>query len=228
MRDLPINRVMTLNPATVAPDDSVATARALLATDDMHHLPVVADEKLVGIVSSADFLKLYLLDAGGDNSGAAKVRHIMENNPVVLDTGANLRDAAMRLSAGGFHALPVVDADRRLEGIVTSGDLLEFVVRQIPRGDGSLDRSRPEEARPSTVPEDQIRALVREAEKQLASTPEDDPAQRALVFLYKRNRSLDAACHAAELYIRSGHGEHEHSVLLKRLAALRNSDVLGL
>ena len=227
MRDLPINRVMTPNPATVAPDDSVATARALLATDGMHHLPVVANEKLVGIVSSADFLKLYLLDAGGGESGAAKVRHIMEKDPVVLDTGANLRDAAMRLSAGGFHALPVVDAERRLEGIVTSGDLLEFVVRQIPRGDGSLDTSRPEQALPP-VADDQVRELVRTAEKELASTPEDDPVQRALVFLYRQNRSLDAACHAAELYIRSGHGGHEHSVLLQRLAALRKSDVLGL
>lgn len=227
MRDLPINRVMTPNPATVAPDDSAATARALLANDGMHHLPVVADEKLVGIVSSADFLKLYLLDAGGGQSDAAKVRHIMEKNPVVLDTAANLRDAALRLSAGGFHALPVVDAEHRLEGIVTSGDLLEFVVRQIPRGDGSLDTSHPEAALPP-IADDQVRALVRAAEKELASTPEDDPAQRALVFLYRQNRSLDAACLAAELYIRSGHGGHEHSVLLQRLEALRKSDVLGL
>jgi hypothetical protein len=45
----------------------------------------------------------------------------------------------------------------------------------------------------------------------------------AQVFLYfqKRNRLLQKACQAAELYIRSGHGEHEHSVLVKRLLDLQ-------
>ena len=228
MRDLPINRVMTADPATVAPDDSVAMARSLLEADDMHHLPVLSDGVLVGIVSSADFLKLYLLDDGGANLDAAKVRHIMEENPVVLQSNANLRDAALRLSAGGFHALPVVDADSRLEGIVTSGDVLEFVVRQLPSGDGSLAPAGEAPAHSPSLRDAELRAIVRKAQHELASTPVDDPKNRALVFLHRQNQALSTAAQAAELYMRSGHGEHEHSVLLKRLADLRNVDVLGL
>jgi len=35
--------------------------------------------------------------------------------------------------------------------------------------------------------------------------------------------NLREACKAAELYVRSGHAEHEHSLLIKCLAAARGS-----
>ena len=46
----------------------------------------------------------------------------------------------------------------------------------------------------------------------------DDPQAASLVHLAEQNRLLKAVSKAAELYMRSGHGEHEHSVLIKTLA----------
>jgi len=187
MRDTSIDRIMTTNPVVIGPGDSAAKARELLATSAIHHLPVVEGGKLVGIVSSADLLKLYVLDDEVALSTLATVSQIMELKLVVLSTTATLRDAAEKLMHGGFHALPVVDDDRKLVGIVTSVDLIDALLKALPVGDGSI---------------------VKAPEHSLSDLMED-------------NRLMLQACNAAELYVRSGHAEHEHSVLIKCLADVR-------
>ena len=109
MRDVPIDRIMTPDPATVGPHDSAAEARRLLENNVIHHLPVVEGGRLVGIVSSTDFLKLYLLDDHLSIYAHATVDQIMETNLVVLRKNATLREAAEKLCMGSFHSLPVVD-----------------------------------------------------------------------------------------------------------------------
>ncbi|MDH3362834.1 MAG: CBS domain-containing protein [Gammaproteobacteria bacterium] len=174
---------MTTDPVIIGPGDSAAKARKLLETSNIHHLPVVDNGRLVGMVSSADLLKLYVLDEDVALATLATVSQIMELDPVVLSSAATLRDAAEKLMNGGFHALPVVDADRSLVGIVTSVDLVDALLRSLPVGDGSIIEA---------------------------------PAH-SLSDLMEDNRLLRQVCKAAELYVRSGHGEHEHSVLIKRL-----------
>ncbi len=193
MRNENIGRIMTECPATVASDDYLSAARELFETHEIHHLPVVDDDHLVGILSSSDFLKLHLLDEGSAALPHAKVRHIMHSNPVVLSREATLREAAERLSVGEFHALPVVDEDAALVGIVTTSDLVEHLLKHVPRGDGSI--------------------------------VEDGSELRDLV---ERNRLLEAACKAAELYMRSGHADREHSILVRRLAEARESNAISL
>lgn len=183
MRDTPITRIMTSDPLTIAPTDSVAAARAIFESQNIHHLPVVDDGKLVGILSSADLLKLFMLDDQTALSANACVAQIMEVCPVTLDAGATLRQAAEKLQAGRFHALLVIDEQRRLVGIVTSGDLIDALLKSLPVGDGSI----------IDVPEHSLSDLIED------------------------NQKLRKVYEAAELYIRSGHGEREHSVLVKRL-----------
>ena len=124
MRDIPIEQVMTSDPATISPQSSAAEARRLLDSNVINHLPVVEGERLVGIISSSDLLKLYLLDDKLAIFERATVDQIMETNLVVLHRQATLREAAEKLSMGSFHALPIVDKKRRLVGIITSSDLI--------------------------------------------------------------------------------------------------------
>lgn len=191
MRDKSIVRIMTTDPATVSVAESAAKAMHVLETEAIHHLPVVDDGRLVGIVSSSDLLKLYLIDNASPALESIPVGQIMQKDPIVIASNANLRDAAEMLSTGSFHALPVVEADGMLVGIVTSTDLIQHMLMQIPVGDGSL-------------------------------------AEVSTAALQTRNRVLEEVCRAVELYIRSGHAEHEHSVLLKKLAASRVSDDVTL
>ena len=128
MRDIPIVQVMTPDPATISPQSSVAEARRLLNSNVINHLPVIEDGRLVGIVSSSDFLKLHLLDGKLAIVSDATVNQIMETNVIVVNKNATLGDAAEKLSVGGFHALPVIDRKRRLVGMVTSSDLIGVLV----------------------------------------------------------------------------------------------------
>ena len=57
----------------------------------------------------------------------------MEPEPITLDIFADLVDVAVKLGEGGFHALPVVEGDNVLVGIVTSTDLINHLLRQVPR-----------------------------------------------------------------------------------------------
>ena len=131
MRDIPIVQVMTPDPATISPQSSVAEARRLLNSNVINHLPVVEGGRLVGIVSSSDFLKLRLLDGKLPIVSDATVNQIMETNVIVVNKNATLGDAAEKLSVGGFHALPVIDRKRHLVGMVTSSDLIGVLVSKL-------------------------------------------------------------------------------------------------
>ncbi len=220
MRDIPSNRIMTTEPETVGPGDLAVAAKTILGSGKLHHLPVVDDGKLVGIVSSSDLLKIYLLDDGHSSLSNATVSRIMTSDPVVLDSRANLRDAATILAEGGFHALPVVGPDRTLIGIVTSSDLIDHLLHQIPRGDGSIE-ARPQEESTKDPNDSEILEVLREANDTVDSGDRDNKLAQVLLYMQKQNRLLQHACRAAEIYIRSGHGEHEHAVLVKRLSDLR-------
>ena len=193
MRNEPINRIMTVSPATIQPDDSLAKACKLFESTALHHLPVVDNGELVGILSASDFLKLHLLKGRSVSLDRAKVRQLMQDNPTVLPCNASLRDAAEKLLAGDFHALPVVDEGGAVAGIITTSDLAQYLLHHLPRDDGSIQGA--------------------------ATGPRDPDEQKHL---------LKAVCVAAELYIRSGHADHEHSVLVRRLDEMRQSNAVGL
>jgi len=184
MRDQQILRIMSTELVTLRPLDPANKAQQILESGRIHHLPVVDGGKLVGIVSSSDLLKLYLLDDGVTSTTLTTVDQIMGSDPVVIESTYTLRDAAEKLSAGGYHSLPVIDAERMLVGIVTSTDLIDHLLQQLPRDDGSI-------------------------------------ADVSIATLQARNQVLEDVCHAAQLYMRSGHAEQEHSRLLKALDAAR-------
>ncbi|MGI9260522.1 MAG: CBS domain-containing protein, partial [Woeseiaceae bacterium] len=217
MRDIAINRIMTTDPATVDVNDPISAAKQIFEVGDIHHLPVTQDGLLVGIVSSSDMLKFHLLSGDPAELSIAKVSQVMEPDPMVLDSGATLRDAATTLTTGGYHALPVVEQGRVLVGIVTTVDLVTHLLHQIPRHDGSLRDSAQSESAASAS-DQEISHAVRKAEE--ATQRADDPEHLSRVLLHFRtqNQLLEHVRKAAELYLRSGHGEHEHSVLVKRLA----------
>ena len=186
MRNESINRIMTVSPAMLAPGDLLAKARELFESNGIHHVPVVDNGELVGILSASDLLTLRLLKDVNAALEKVTVAQFMHPNPVLLHSDVSLRDAAEKFSAGEYHALPVVDEDGAVVGIVTTSDLVQYLLQHLPRGDGSIQKDASD-----------LRNLAEE------------------------NRLLKAACDAAEHYMRSGHADHEHSVLVKRLDDLR-------
>ncbi|MDO8842662.1 homocysteine biosynthesis protein [Methanocalculus sp.] len=110
-----------MNPAvvTITEDESVKTAARKLLKGETNHLPVIdANKKLVGIITTYDVSKSVLLD--GDS---LKVSEIMSRKVIVITPDEAVDVAAMRLEQHNISALPVVNSEYHVIGILNAVDL---------------------------------------------------------------------------------------------------------
>jgi len=132
-----VTHVMTSNPICVPRNESISTARHLINEKGVHHLPVVDGDRLVGIVTSNDFLRVSFGEFGNQDGRSLdaildhtySIPDIMNDNPVSIDKSNTIREAARILAISDFHSLPVVDGST-LVGIVTSSDLIRHLLEQ--------------------------------------------------------------------------------------------------
>ncbi|KUK04638.1 homocysteine biosynthesis protein [Methermicoccus shengliensis] len=118
-----VREVMTRNIITVHPDDGVADAATKLIRGDFNHLPVVDEGgRLVGIITSWDVSKAV---ANGASNG--KVADVMTRKVISSSEDEPVESAAHRLHAHNISALPVLDSERRVIGMITSEDISRLV-----------------------------------------------------------------------------------------------------
>jgi CBS domain-containing protein len=134
-RNVPVSTIMTSKPATIPIHGKPSDVLAAFEKGGFHHMPVVHGDKLVGLITSTDLLKI-TYDFGADpRQSAAVLDHtrtiedIMVTDVKTVHASDPIRDAFAILAEGTFHALPVVDNDA-LVGIVTSTDLLRYALEQ--------------------------------------------------------------------------------------------------
>lgn len=131
----PVSHIMIAAPEVVELGQSLGDVRKAFASMRFHHLPVVRNGKLVGLISSNNLLKLGIDEGGEDNSfldNTITAGEIMNKDVVTLNHRATIEDAARQLSAGGIHSLPIVDENEHLVGLVTSTDLINFLLEESP------------------------------------------------------------------------------------------------
>lgn len=133
----PITHIMTSEPTTVHTGQKPSEVRALLAEGAFHHVPVVSGERLVGMISSTDMIRLSFASFVGDDRAfdawldhTYTIEEIMQRELTTLSTHDAVRDAATVLAHNSFHSLPVVDDAGGLAGIVTSSDLIQYLLDQ--------------------------------------------------------------------------------------------------
>ncbi|HEY3897921.1 MAG TPA: CBS domain-containing protein [Chthoniobacter sp.] len=56
-RQTPVKEIMSTRPVTVSPDETIAECMQLMTDERVRHLPVLADGKLIGILSIGDVVK---------------------------------------------------------------------------------------------------------------------------------------------------------------------------
>lgn len=131
-----VRDVMTSDPVTVPPSSSMLAAPRLLARHGIRHLPVVDDDRLVGVVSDRDLdltdrrVRRALAELGSDLvSGRFRLVQDVMSVPVhTVASDAPLGAAAALLRQHRIGALPVVD-EERLVGVVTRTDCLRVLER---------------------------------------------------------------------------------------------------
>ena len=124
------SRVMTKNPVTIEPGDTLARAEAKMKTGGFRRLPVVQNGELIGILSEYD------LRDDPDSSYSTLVVAAMTPDPVTVSPSATLEHAVALLKAKEIGALPVVERGK-LVGIVTASNLWFPEPRPLPEWERS-------------------------------------------------------------------------------------------
>jgi len=133
----PVTKIMTTKLQTIHDGEPVSKLRQIFESDSIHHIPVVSGEKLIGIVSWNDYMRISFGEFGNQDGRGLdeildhtyKIHDVMNANPTTIAKTGTIRDAARLLGSNHFHALPVVDGEQ-LVGLVTSTDLIRFLADQ--------------------------------------------------------------------------------------------------
>ena len=122
MMNEPIKSIMTRNPVSLPVESSLADVMRVFANQRIHHLPVVDNKRLVGLITTYD---LWRQDTPFENYANIKVTDVMTRRLAKISPDDKIGTAAELFLDKRIHALPVVE-EGVLVGIVTSFDVLRY------------------------------------------------------------------------------------------------------
>ena len=133
----PVSDIMTKDVITVNRSDELETAELLFKKKHIRHIPVVQNDKIIGMLSYTDLLRISFADAVDEDESTVDtivynmftIEQVMAKNVVSVTSDTSIKEVAEILAQREFHAIPVVDDDR-LVGIVTTTDLIIYLLDQ--------------------------------------------------------------------------------------------------
>ena len=115
---------MSRSPVCIRPSDTLAVAKKLMDAGHFRRLPVVENDKLVGIITERDLRQHWgYLDS-------TKVNAAMTSDPVTVTPKNTAEEAAHLMLQHKIGGLPVVD-NRKLVGIRSTSDLIRALLNVI-------------------------------------------------------------------------------------------------
>ncbi|MEZ4430251.1 MAG: CBS domain-containing protein [Nannocystaceae bacterium] len=136
-RNESIRHIMSTELVTAHPGERLSDVRQRMLEHKVHHLPVVDGGRFIGLITSNDIMRVHWGDFYSQQSEQAEallntvsLRETMQEDVLTIKPSATVRDAVTLLSTGTFHSLPVVDDDGTLVGMVTTTDLLRYLLEQ--------------------------------------------------------------------------------------------------
>jgi len=110
---------------TISPDDSVFDAIKKMCDKSIGALPVVSDEKLVGIISERDYTRKVILE--GRTSKETKVKDIMTTTVFHASENQKIEECMAIMTKHHIRHLPVV-IDGKLLGMISIGDIVKYII----------------------------------------------------------------------------------------------------
>lgn len=134
-----VSEVMTRDVVTADENDNLLNLLGTLKALRFRHLPVVDDDRLIGLLTERDLLAVSASDLLPHRSDADRllgerfhVRDVMVRDVVTASPEMSVRDAGKLLLKQRYGCLPVVDEANKLVGILTSSDFIRMVVNATP------------------------------------------------------------------------------------------------
>jgi len=117
-----IRDAMTANPTTIEPTTSATEAARIMKSQDVGSLPILENDRLVGVVTDRD-LAIRLLAEG--KSGETTVGEIASKDVVTVDPQQTLEEATRLMAEHQLRRLPVCEEDGKLVGILAQADVAQ-------------------------------------------------------------------------------------------------------
>ncbi|MBW2435999.1 MAG: CBS domain-containing protein [Deltaproteobacteria bacterium] len=125
---------MSTPVVTIADDDSMHKAIRLMSDYSIKTLPVVQNDRLVGIVTDRDLKRASASDATTlavyellDLLSKIKIKQVMTKDPVTVQPEYTIEEAANLLRQKRISGAPVVDDHDRPVGVITKEDLFKVL-----------------------------------------------------------------------------------------------------
>jgi CBS domain-containing protein len=124
---------MTKNVVTIDKDTSIRDATLKLRKSKISGMPVLDEEKVVGVFSEADLLNqlpdileeadlIPMVDV--QELTGAPVKDVMGTPVITCKPNDDLKDVAKIFLEKFIHRLPVIDENDKLVGVISLGDVL--------------------------------------------------------------------------------------------------------
>jgi acetoin utilization protein AcuB len=127
-----VEDLMTTRVVTVGFDDTLKTVKEIFEQAGFHHLLVVEDKRLQGVVSDRDLLRALspfidsVVETQRDVATLSKrVHQIMSRKPITLQPHAEVTEAIQLFLTHPISCIPIVDSEFRPVGIVSWRDVLK-------------------------------------------------------------------------------------------------------
>ncbi|XRO75783.1 CBS domain-containing protein [Methanocaldococcus sp. 28A] len=134
LKNIKVKDIMTKNVITAKKDEGVVEAFEKMLKHKISSLPVIDDEnKVIGIVTTTDIGYNLIRDK---YTLETTIGDVMTKDVITIDENANILEAIKKMDINGkkeeiINQLPVVDADNKLVGIVSDGDIIRAISKII-------------------------------------------------------------------------------------------------
>ena len=133
-----IDKIMSRKVVSVDMDDMLKDIREIFEHVRFHHILVLENDRLVGIISDRDLLKAvspYVNTQSERPRDAATMRkrahQIMTRKPVTISVDGTVLEAIRSLMDEKVSCLPVLDKDGSVAGILTWRDILKAIITTV-------------------------------------------------------------------------------------------------
>jgi CBS domain-containing protein len=124
-----VKDIMSKDVETITQNESAVVANERMWRQQIHHLVVMEDKTIVGVLSDTDL--------GGSEANTIpddlQVKDVMSKKVVTINSNATIKDAVNLMRGHEIHSLPVVE-NNTLVGIVTSTDIINLEKRGVAHG----------------------------------------------------------------------------------------------
>jgi len=236
-----VDLVMSQPALSIDLEQSVGAALNLFTTRPCHHLPVMSGRRVIGMLTPSDLMThdgfLPAKGAGAISvlQKSAKLAKLLHRPVVTIEAHASLADAARMMIAHAIHALPVVDEQTQLLGIITTTDIMYATLRVesstnlAPSGaqsDGALAKHTetgvpPERSGDSgelRMSQAHFGEAVTAAKESLELGQDVQDIAQALLMSQRRCAVLERVLVSASRYLSAGQDPPLHSALTKVIA----------